>query len=128
MKKTAIIVLVVVVVSLILAGILLAREDFDIQSVKKAVKTNPAYRAGQEIRWFRLLITDNRTKKHKVQMTLPVSLIEILMKCTKNEDLNIDCENYELDLQELWTELKKAGPMSLIEIAGEEATLKIWFE
>jgi hypothetical protein len=128
MKKTAIILLVVVVVSLILAGILLAREDFDIQSVKKAVKTNPAYRAGQEVRYFKLLITDNRTKKHKVQMTLPVSLIEIFMKCTKNEELNVDCDDYQLDIKELLAELKRAGPMSIIEIVGEEATLKIWFE
>jgi len=128
MKKAAIVVLVVVVVSLILAGILLAGEDFDIQSVKKAVKTNPAYRAGQEVRYFKLLITDNRTKKHKVQMTLPVSLIEIFMKCTKNEDLNVECDDYQLDIKELLAELKRAGPMSIIEIVGEEATLKIWFE
>ena len=57
-----------------------------------------------------------------------VTLVDLFFNCTKEKELKIDCDDYDLDLRKLYEELKKEGPMSLIEIKGENATLKIWFE
>ena len=128
MRKTTILVLVAVISCFILAGLLLGKEDFDLQTIKKAVKKNPQYNAGKEVKWLKVLITDREDKIEKVQVTLPLSLVDLLMNCTKNKELKIECDDYDIDLKKLFKELKKAGPMSLIEICGEEATLKIWLE
>jgi len=128
MKKMTILVLVVVISFFIMASLLLAKEDFDLQTIKKAVKKNPQYKAGKEVKWLKVLIADRQDKSEKVRVTLPISLVELLMNCTKDKELKIDCDDYGLDLKKLFKELKKAGPMSLIEICGEEATLKIWLE
>jgi len=128
MKKVAILVLITIVISLLFVGILLAESKDDIQTIKKAVKKNPAYKAGNEVKWFKVLITDNRTKKDKVRITLPVSLIEFFIKCTDDKHLRINRDECDIDLKELFAELKKLGPMVLIEVHEDEETVKVWFE
>ncbi|MBA7494235.1 hypothetical protein ES702_04810 [subsurface metagenome] len=128
MKKVAILVLITIVISLLFVGILLAERNDDIQAIKKAVKKNPAYKAGNEVRWFKVLITDNRTKKDKVRITLPVSLIEFFIKCTDDKHLRINRDECDIDLKELFAELKKLGPTVLIEVHEDEETVKVWFE
>lgn len=61
-------------------------------------------------------------------MTLPVALIEVFIECTEDKNLKIKRDNCDVDLKELFQELKKLGPMSVIEIYEEEVTLKVWFE
>ncbi len=128
MKKVAILVLITIVISLLFVGILLAESKDDIQTIKKAVKKNPAYKAGNEVKWFKVLVTDNRTKKDKVRITLPVSLIEFFIKCTDDKHLRINRDECDIDLKELFAELKKLGPMVLIEVHEDEETVKVWFE
>lgn len=128
MKKLAILVIIILALSLLLVTILLAESRDDIQAIKKAVKKNPAYESGQEVKWFKLLVTDNRTRKDKVKMTLPVALIEVFIQCTEDKNLRIKRDDCDVDLKELFQDLKKLGPMSVIEIYEEEVTLKVWFE
>jgi len=128
MKKVAILVLITIVISFLVVGILLAESKDDIQTIKKAVKKNPAYKAGNEVKWFKVLVTDNRTKKDKVRITLPVSLIEFFIKCTDDKHLRINRDECDIDLKELFAELKKLGPMVLIEVHEDEETVKVWFE
>ena len=128
MKKVASLVLILFVLGVILPSFLLADSKDDIQTIKKAVKKNPGYKAGAEVKWFKLLVTDNETKKEKVKITLPISLIEILLECVDEEDLDIDGDECEIDLKELFAELKRLGPAVLIEITEDDETIKIWFE
>ena len=128
MKKVAILVMVTLVMSLLLVGILLAEKTDDIQAIKKAVKKNPAYKAGNEVKWFKVLVTDSRTKKDKVKVTLPVALIEFFIKCTDDKHLRINRDECDIDLKELFAELKKLGPTVLIEVYEEDETVKVWFE
>lgn len=128
MKKVVILVLVIMAVVLLLTTVLLAERNSDIQAIKKAVKQNPAYESGKEVKWFKLLITDNQTKKDKVRITLPVSLIEVFIKCAQDRHLKINREECDIDLKELFAELKKLGPMSLIEVYEDEETVKVWLE
>jgi hypothetical protein len=128
MRKTTLLVLVVVISCFILANLLLGTEDFDLQTIKKAVKKNPLYNANKEVRWFKMIITSKHNQKEKLQVTLPLTLVDLFFDCTKERELKIDCDDYDLDLRKLYRELKKAGPMSLIEITGEDGILKVWLE
>jgi len=128
MKKVSAFILVVFVSVMVFSNLILANEDFDLQTIKKAVKKNPQYKKGREVQWFKLLIRDGDCKKDKLEITLPLSLVDLLFECTKNKKMNIDCGDYDLDLRRLYKELKRRGPKSLIELRGEDGVLKIWLE
>ncbi len=128
MKKVAIILIVIIILSFFFALAVLAESGDDIQAIKRAVKKNKTYKPGQEVKWFKFLVTDNKTDKTKLRITLPVVLIEYLIDCTDTKKLKIDREECEVDLKELFQDLKKLGPMSVIEIYEDEVTLKVWFE
>ena len=128
MKKMTALIFVVFILNIIAIGISYAERDDDIQAIKKAVKENPQYKSGTEAKWFKVLVTDTRTKKDKVKITLPVSLIELVIKCTDDKHLRINREDYDIDLRELFVELKKLGPTALIEVYEDEEIVKIWLE
>lgn len=100
----------------------------DLQAVKKAVRENPNFQKGAEARWFKILITDMDTGKDKVRITLPLSLVEIFMNAHKGRNLHVDMDDYDLDLKELFRELKELGPMALIEVSEDDERIKIWLE
>ena len=128
MKKVAIIVLVVFVFTFLLVNFTVAQKNNDFQAIKKAVKKNPEYEAGKEVKWFKVLVTDNRTKKDKVKITLPISLIEFFIKCSHKKHMRIHRDECEIDLKELFKELKKLGPTVFIEVVEDGETVKVWFE
>ena len=128
MKKVASLVLIFFVLGVFLPNLLLADSKDEIQAIKKAVKKNPDYKAGEEVKWFKVLVTDNKTKKDKVRITLPIFLIETLLKCVDEDDLKIDTHECDIDLKELLAELKRLGPTVLIEVIEDDETVKIWFE
>jgi hypothetical protein len=128
MKKITVFVLALILMGFISVGAALANSDDDFQAVKKAVKDNPQYDPGKEAKWFKVLVTDTRTNKDKVKITLPISLVELFMKCTENKNLRIDRDEYDIDLKELFVELKKVGPMALIEVYEDDEIVKIWLE
>jgi len=100
----------------------------DIQVIKKAVKENPRCQPGKEVRWFKVLITDGKGKKDKVQITLPIFVVKALAKCAGDEPLRIDESRCDIKLSELLEDLTKAGPLSLLEISENGETVKIWLE
>lgn len=126
MKKITIFVLLAFVLSLAPAHMLMAN-DSDLQAIKKAVKKNPNIDPDQEVKWFKILITDTRTKQDKVKITLPVSLIELILEAD-HDHFRIDRDEYDLDIREIFRELKKAGPMAIIEICEDGELIKVWFE
>ena len=128
MKKIAGFILVAFILSFVMPNLVLAdTRDDDFQAIKKAVKENPSYEAGKEVKWFKVLITDNVTKEDKVKITLPISVIELLLKHgNKHPKMNLD--ECDVDIGELFKELKKLGPMVFIEINDDGETIKVWFE
>ena len=127
MKKLVILVLILFVFCVFLPSLLFADGNDDLQKVKKAVKKNPDFKPGQEVQWFKVLITDEKTGKDRVRVTIPVSVIEIIFECVDEEDFKFD-DDCDVDVRELFRELKKLGPMALIEVYDEGEIVKVWFE
>lgn len=128
MKKITVFVLTLILLGFISAGTAFADSHDDIQAIKKAVKDNPQYDPGKEAKWLKVLVTDTQTQKDKVKITLPISLVELFMKCADDKNLKIDRDEYDIDLKELFAELKKVGPMALIEVYEDDEIVKIWLE
>ncbi|MGZ5424559.1 MAG: hypothetical protein ACXW2V_08040 [Candidatus Aminicenantales bacterium] len=132
MKKTTIVILALFAI-LALAAPAVAANRNDFKVIQSAVKKspNPEYVEGREVRWFKVLITDSKSSEAKVKLTLPVALIELILSCDDTRHVKINDDKYgrcEVDLKALWTELKKAGPMSIIEIEDDGAVVKVWLE
>jgi hypothetical protein len=127
MKKTAVAILAVIALTFLAAPVLRAVTN-DFQAIQKAVKQNPAYEEGKEVKWFKVLITDTKTGKDKVRVTLPLALVEALVKCADDKHMKFNDEKCDVDLKMLFAELKKVGPMALIEIMDEGALIKVWLE
>jgi len=125
MKKATLSLLVVILLFIFLPNFIQASEDFDLKAIKKAVKKNPQYKKGREVLWFKILIRDGDCKKEKLEITLPISLVDLLFECTKDKKMNIDCGDYDLDIRKLYKEIKRRGPRSLIEIRGKDGVLKM---
>jgi hypothetical protein len=128
MKKAAILVLVVFALTVVLASFLLAEINNDYQVVKKAVKENPNYKPGKEAKWFKLLVTNNETKKDKVRITLPIKVIELFLEHSHHKHIKYSHDECDIDLREIFLELKKLGPQVIIEVFEDGETIKIWLE
>lgn len=128
MKKAILIVLIVFGVAFLLATFGLAKTNDDLQTIKKAVKENPGYEPGRDVRWFKVLVTDTKTNKDRVKITLPLALVEAFVKCADNKHLRLHDQDTDINFEELLTELKKAGPMALIELYEDDETVKVWLE
>jgi hypothetical protein len=128
MKKAILIVLFTFCVAFLSGTIGLAKTNDDLQTIKKAVKENPAYEPGKEVKWFKVLVTDAKTNKDRVKITLPLALVEAFVRCADDKHLRIHDHNCDIDFDELLTELKKVGPMSLIEVYEDDELVKVWLE
>ena len=127
MKKISLVILGVFCLG-ILAAPAIAVNHNDFKAIQKAVKKNPAYEPGREAKWLKILITDSRDKEERVSVTLPLSLIELILGCTDSRHFKVDDGDCEIDLKALFADLKKAGPAALIEIRDDGALIKIWLE
>jgi hypothetical protein len=128
MKKTALVALFVLGTALAAAAGSAADRTGDFQAIQKAVKQNPAYEEGKEVKWFKVLVTDAKTNKDKVRITMPIGLLEVLANCAGDKALHVRNEGADIDLKVLLAELKKMGPMALIEIYEEDEIIKVWLE
>jgi hypothetical protein len=128
MKKLALVILAAVCLGVLAAPVLAAAEHNDFKIIQKAVKKNPAYEPGRDVRYLKILITDLRHREERISVTLPLSLIELILGCTDSRHFRVDDGDCEIDLKALYRDLKKAGPSCLIELRGEDGLLKIWLE
>ncbi|MFO7733577.1 MAG: hypothetical protein R6X21_08000 [Candidatus Aminicenantes bacterium] len=130
MKKAALAALAMLTLAALLAAAPArpAETQNDFQTIQKAVKDNPAYEAGKDVKWFKVLITDAKTNKDRVRVTLPLALVEIVLRHTDGKHLNVGDSHTEIDLAALFAELKKLGPMALIEVYEDDEIIKIWLE
>jgi hypothetical protein len=128
MKKTAWAVLALVGLLFLVPSFVSADQNDDLQAIKKAVKENPSYEAGKDVKWFKVLVTDTKSNKEKVRITLPIAIVEAFVKCADDKHLRIDHDHCDLDIRELLSELKKVGPMALVEIYEDDEIVKVWLE
>jgi len=128
MKKYVLLAAAVVAVIFIFSGALAADGNDDLQAIKKAVKENPNYEAGREVQWFKVLVTDNKTNKDTVKITVPLCLVEVFLSCAEDTKIKAHEGDAEVDLRAAFKELKAKGPLALIEIKEDDTTVKIWLE
>ncbi len=128
MKKTTIAVVAMLAVTFLAVPALRADRTRDFQSIQKAVKQNPAYEEGKEVRWFKVLVTDTKTNKDKVRITLPLALVEAFLNCADDKHVRLNDSNCDIDFKTLFSEIKKVGPMALIEIVDHDQMVKVWLE
>ncbi len=126
MKKIAIWTLAGLLVVAFVSPAAGAEKRQDLKVIKKAVRENPNYRPGREVTRFNLEIRDTRAHREKVRITLPLALFDLVLKCADNERLRLD--DCDVDIRELFEEMKKAGPMALIEIQDRRGSLRIWLD
>ena len=110
------------------AGPSLALDKDDYQVIKKAVQENSKGQSAGEAKWFKVLVIDKTSGQEKVKVTLPISLVEMLVSCAGNKDLKMKGRDEALKIQDLMNQLKKAGPMSIIEVNDEDEMVKVWIE
>jgi hypothetical protein len=118
-----------IVISFIMATFFLANLSVlggthdDYRVIKNAVKKN---KGKVEIQWFKISVIDKRSKKRKVNIKLPFSLIELLANCSKDDfEVKSDCD---ISLKKIVKIFKKHGPMTIIEVDDDDELIKIWFE
>jgi len=132
MKKTAIAILALFLLGAVaLPAAAGSRRDFKVIQAAVKKSPNPEYVEGREVRWFKVLIADSRSSDAKIKLTLPVALIELILSCDATRHVKFDDGkrgSCEVDLKALWAELKKAGPMALVEIEDDGAVVKVWLE
>jgi len=128
MRKITLLILTLFVVGLISVNTAVAEDKDALRAIKKAVKENPHYSKGKEVKWFKLLVTDEITKQDRIKLTLPIALVEMFLNACDDDDLQIQDEDLDIDVKKMFKELKKAGPMALIEIREKGEVIKIWLE
>lgn len=127
MKKIALLLTAVLIVGL--AAVPAAEKNkADLAAIKKAVAENPAPETAAAAKWFKIIVLDAKTGKEKVKVTLPLSLVEIFVKAARNSHLRMRRHDVDINIAELWSELKKAGPMTFIEVAQDDEIVKVWIE
>ncbi|MCU0236840.1 MAG: hypothetical protein MUC72_07115 [Acidobacteria bacterium] len=118
----------VLLMACVLAAGLYAGAADDYQVIKNAVKKSAGAAGGaKDAQWFKILVTGKPGGKEKVKITLPVSLVEMMLNSCPQEKLHA-AGNREIELRRVWEDLKKAGPMALVEIEEQDETVKIWLE
>jgi len=133
-KKTLIGVIAAVIVLGTTAPSAAASDNDNWRIVKRAVQedeTRPAEvrrkTDRREPRWFKVLILD-RKDGGDLKITLPLSLVEGIIQLASHERFKCNGREYDFELSEMLNQLKKAGPMALIEISDDDGLIKVWIE
>ena len=126
MKRWAALMAVMVVFVYLAGPILAGGHEDDLQVIKKAVKGGHACEPGRAVKWFKVLITDNKSGSDIVKVTLPISMAKLLARCGKDKHLHMD--KADIDIAAALKDLGKMSPMTLLEIVDDDATVKIWLE
>ncbi len=128
MKKILLITAMVLGILFLTVELFPAVDKDDYQVIKKAVQETSKVEPVKEVKWFKVLVTDTRTGKEKVKITMPISLVEIFARCADNKEVRLGRDGCTLNLPELLAELKKVGPLAIIEVNEEDETVKVWLE
>jgi hypothetical protein len=126
MRRYATLAVVLAVLFGLAAPLLAGEREDDLQVIKRAVKGSHDRESGKPVKWFRVLITDHKSGKDVVKVNLPVSVAKLFGRCAKDGYRPKD--RSRRDVAAALKHLKKRGPLTLVEIAGDDARIKIWLE
>ena len=101
-----------------------ANDDYKV--IKKSIKKENK-KSNEDVTWFKILVTDTKTGDVKVKVTIPIAIVDAFTSACPKGKYKINGAE-DLDIKKLLKELKKAGPMALIEVYEENETVKIWLE
>jgi hypothetical protein len=111
-----------------LAAALFAASADDYKVIKNAVKSSGTAASGRaDMHWFKLLVTDKAGNSEKVKISLPISVVEMMINACPEEKFEVE-RGCRIDIRKIWNELKKAGPQALVEVEDHGENVKIWFE
>jgi hypothetical protein len=128
MMKKAYVWLAVLLVGFIMTAGLFASAADDYKVIKNAVKSPETSKTGQKsVQWFKILVVDKDGSEEKVKITLPISLVEIMLSSCPEKEFDID-HGCKIDIKRIWNDLKAAGPLSLVEVEDHGESVKIWLE
>ena len=68
-----------------------------------------------------------KTGKVKVRVTLPISLMDVVSGWCPKGGLEVD-NGMKINLKQLVQELKKVGPMAIVEVYEDNEKVKVWVE
>lgn len=126
--KKRIVALGIWLVVFVLTTALFAASADDYKVIKKAVNGPAASAAGQKnAKWFKIVVTGKAGTREEVKISLPISLVEMMIDACAEEKFTVD-HGCRIDIRKIWNELKKAGPLALVEVEDHGETVKIWFE
>jgi hypothetical protein len=126
--KRRIIALSIGLLVFILASALFAAAADDYKVIKNAVNHSGSTAADQKsMQWFKIVVTDKSGKEENVKISLPIAVVELMVNSCSKEKFKVE-NDCQIDLKKIWNELKKAGPLALVEIEDHDETVKIWLE
>ncbi len=124
MKRLAL----VLVVMLGIAPAVMGAAADDYKVIKKVVKPGTTTaKTMEEVKWFKVEVTDMKTGKIKVRVTLPISLIDVVSSWCPKDGLEVD-KGMKINLKQLVQELKKVGPLAIVEAYDDNEKVKVWVE
>jgi len=116
----------VLVLSSLLSVNSFAKANDDYKVIKKSSKKSELKSNG-DVTWFKILVTNTKTGKVKVKVTIPIGIVEALTSACPSGKMKFGGTD-DIDFHKVLKELKKVGPMALIEVYEEDETVKIWLE
>lgn len=120
--------LVVLLAGFIMAAGLFASAADDYKVIKNAVISPDASRAArQNLQWFKIVVTGRDGDHENVKITLPISLVEIMLNACPEKKFAVD-NGCQIDIKRIWNDLKAAGPLALVEVEDHGERVKIWLE
>lgn len=114
------------VMVLLASALAFAAAADDYKVIKNAVKGAAASDAKAPL-YFKIEVKDRKGGHDDVKITLPLSLVEIMLDACGEEKIKLDCGR-NVDLKKVWESLKAAGPLALVQVEDKDATVKIWLE
>jgi hypothetical protein len=98
----------------------------DLQVIKKAVKGDHACESGEPVKWFRVRITDHKSGRDVLKVNLPIVIAHRSARLAKDKHRPADRTGRHIAAA--LKDLKKMGRLTLVEIAGDDAKVKIWLD
>lgn len=126
MKKRMMSLVAVTGVILLLALSIISAQEYKVTKKESTAEKSAQIAEGKSVSVLKILVTNSKTGKATVKVTIPLSLAELVANC-EGEHFNLH-DHCQVDLKKILSELKKNGPMTLIEVEEDDETVKIWLE
>lgn len=90
-------------------------------------------RASEAQPWLHVRVTEDEPKGTKVEVNVPIALLDVALNSIKNKDLhggrlNLGRHHKDVtveDLRRMWAELKKAGDAEFVKVEEKDHTVRI---